>query len=188
MLFITGNVGKYMEAKELFDKAGIRLERKSLHIREGRGSLEEVAMEKALYAFSVFKQPLFVEDSGLFIPYLRGFPGPFSAWAVDKVGIRGILKLMEGAEGDERKAYFKAVVAFTDGKRIMTFSGECHGRISEEERGISKEGLPYDRIFIPEGYGRTFAEDYELKRKLSHRLKAVGKLLEYLKEERLLEY
>ncbi len=138
-------------------------------------SIEDVARDSAMAAYKRCKDSVFVEDSGLFIDFLNGFPGAYSSWVYKKLGNRGILKLMEGAHN--RSATFEAIVAFVKRKgELQLFRGKCHGTISTEERG--KKGFGYDPIFIPDGEHQTFAESIELKNKLSHRYKA---LLEFSK-------
>lgn len=115
-----------------------------------------------------------MEDTGLFINELNGFPGTFSGWTLKKIGARGILKLLQGS--NDRSAYFETCIVYTDGKQTLTSSGRCDGSISDQVRGSS--GFGYDPIFIPTGYTQTFAESITLKNKLSHRYKS---LLEFSK-------
>ncbi len=168
LYFVTGNDNKFKEVRELLSNKGIELKQLKLWLPEIRGSNEEIAIDAALNAYIYLKKPLIVEDSGLFIKALNGFPGEFSKWAYEKVGLDGVLNLMK--DKVDRSAYFKAVVAFTDGKRVETFTGIVEGTISKEKRGQS--GFGYDPIFIPKGVERTFAEDPSLKLRISHRTKA----------------
>ena len=168
MKFVTTNIHKFEEVRTMLKEFGINIERVELKISEVRGTNEEIAMDAALKAYSIIKEPLIVEDSGLFINALNGFPGEFSKWVYNKIKPEGILKLMEGVK--DRSAYFKAVVAYTDGKEIKTFTGIVEGSISYEEKG--NKGFAFDVIFVPEGYSKTFAEMPEVKAKISHRVKA----------------
>jgi XTP/dITP diphosphohydrolase len=138
-------------------------------------SLEEIAREAVAAAYKQCKQPVFVEDTGLFIESLNGFPGTFSAWTLGKLGLSGILRLME--HQPNRRAYFETCIAFKrDITDIAIFKGHCQGTLSIEERGSG--GFGYDSIFIPDGEHQTFAESITLKNKLSHRYKS---LLEFSK-------
>ncbi len=175
ILFATSNKNKFNEAAQMLKAEGIDLKQYSFSYNEIRSdSLEEIARDAITAAYKRCKLPVFVEDSGLFIESLSGFPGAYSSWALNKIGLDGILKLMEGK--DNRSAYFEACIAYRDGYDVVTFRGKCPGRISEEARG--EDGFGYDSIFIPEGEHQTFAESIELKNKLSHRYKS---LLEFSK-------
>jgi len=180
LIFVTGNIGKFKEVKEFFSKAGIRIIHKKLSIEEKRGTPEEIAEDAARQAYKKLRTPLFVEDSGLFIEALNGFPGEFSAWVFKKIGNEGILKLMKGEKN--RCAYFKSVVAYADRGGIRLFDGVCFGKISHRMRGSG--GFGYDPIFIPSGKRFTFAEREDLKTLLSHRYNSLKKLLKFLKEKK----
>ncbi|MEM4165850.1 MAG: RdgB/HAM1 family non-canonical purine NTP pyrophosphatase [Candidatus Bilamarchaeaceae archaeon] len=185
--FATSNENKFKEAKDIFSihcEKSIILNHFTFIHREIRADdLMEVAEEAVLSAYSQIKRPVFVEDTGLFIEALNDFPGPYSGWAQKKIGNDGILKLLEGKN---RRARFETVIAFTlDGAEIVFFRGVCSGHIAEKNRGHS--GFGYDPIFIPDGYSNTFAENIELKNKLSHRYKSLLLFIEHLKNIILLE-
>lgn len=175
--FATSNPHKYSEAKELFDSKGITIKHFNFTHNEIRSdSLEEIAKEAVDFAYGKLKKPVFTEDTGLFIDALNGFPGTYSGWVQKKLGCKGILKLLKGETN--RSAAFRTSIAFHGGKGIQTFEGECIGKIAVKEAGQS--GFGYDPIFLPEGYPQTFAENIELKNKLSHRYKTLSKLSEFL--------
>ena len=180
--FATSNKGKFSEAEKILKHFGINIVHQNLRVEEIRSdSIADVASAAALDAFAELGVPLFVEDSGLFIPSLDGFPGAYSAWAFKKIGNRGMLKLAEG-----EPAEFRACIAYTpDGAEAKTFTGLVRGRLSEELRGSS--GFGYDPIFIPEktpgiqySGEKTFAEVPEMKSALSHRVRALEKFGKYI--------
>lgn len=173
VIFATSNINKFKEAQEIL---GFEITHLKFDYTEIRAeSVDEVARDAARAAHKRCKEPVFVEDTGLFIDSLKGFPGTYSGWVHKKIGVEGVLKLMEGVE--ERSAYFEAVIGYMkDKEHVNLFHGKCHGTISLEPRG--KDGFGYDSIFIPDGEHQTFAESIELKNKLSHRYKA---LLEFSK-------
>ncbi len=182
IVFVTGNKGKFSEAEKILKHFGINIVHQNLCIEEIRSdSIEEVAVNAAFDAFAELKRPLFVEDSGLFIPSLSGFPGVYSAWVFKKIGNEGILKLAK-----EKPAEFRTCIAYTeDGKNVKTFTALVKGEISNESRGSS--GFGYDSIFIPEKtpkirhlWGKTFAEAPEVKSMLSHRVRALEKFGKYI--------
>ncbi len=179
--FATSNRHKFEEAKEALANAGIEIKHFEFRHTEIRSdSLEEIAIDAVKKAYSEIGKPVFVEDTGLFIEALNGFPGTYSSWILEKIGCNGILKLLEAEEN--RKAEFKAAVALNDGKRVKTFTGVCKGRIARHASGES--GFGYDPIFIPEGHSQTFAQNIELKNKLSHRYKSLSELSEFLKRQK----
>ena len=181
VFFATSNQHKFDEASAMLRKKGIRLSHLKLEHRELRSdSLEEIAREAVSAAHKLCGKPVFVEDSGLFIDALNGFPGTFSAWTLKKIGTTGILNLMRGAA--KRDASFEACIAFHDGKKVSVFKGVCPGAIALEARGSS--GFGYDPVFIPHGESSTFAENIELKTNLSHRYKALLEFSKSLMSER----
>jgi len=178
LMFVTGNKHKFSEAERILKGHNIMITHNPIGYEEIRSDdCAAVASAGAKYCYGKVKKPLFVEDSGLFIDKLNGFPGAYSSWVNGKIGIKGILKLMEGEK--DRRAAFKTVVAYADGKGIKTFVGVCKGSIAE--RAIGKGGFGYDPIFIPEGFSKTFSQNTALKGCVSHRRKALEKLAEYLK-------
>lgn len=177
IVFATTNRGKYSEAKKILEKQGLEIERMDFKYNEIRSeSLKEIARDAVLEAYSECEKPVFVEDAGLFIESLNGFPGTYSGWVLKKLGKQGILDLMK--ERKNRKAEFRSVIAYHDGKKPGFFSGVCKGEISVREKG--KLGFGYDPLFVPEGKPLSFAESIELKNKLSHRYKSLKKFSKFL--------
>ncbi len=174
MYFVTGNKHKYEEVSKI-----LQHEIKMLHIPYPEiqaDSLEEVVEYGINYLKDKIEEPFFIEDSGLFIKELNGFPGVFSSYVFKCIGNKGILKLMEGIS--DRKAQFMSVIGFYNG-RMHLFKGISEGKISKEERG--DRGFGYDPIFIPNSSQKTFGEmEIEEKNKFSHRGKAAIKLKQFL--------
>ncbi len=176
LLFITGNKGKVEEARGLLSKLNIEVVQLNLRYPEIQSnSLEEIARQGAEYCYAKLKKPLFVEDSGLFIKALNGFPGPYSSYVFKTIGNSGLLRLMQGIK--KREAYFKSAVAYHDGENVKIFSGIVRGRIGYEAKGSS--GFGFDPVFL---YGtKTFAElSIEEKNKVSHRSKSLAKFARWL--------
>jgi XTP/dITP diphosphohydrolase len=174
--FVTSNEGKFREVKEIGKKYGIEIDWIRREYLEPQGSdLEEIAKISAQLLAEEIREPFFLEDSGLFIEALKGFPGPYSSYVFKTIGNEGILKIMNGVE--DRRAYFLAVIAFWDGEKVLTFKGRVDGRIATEMRG--DKGFGFDPIF--EYNGKTFAEMGEEKNEVSHRRKALESFFEYLK-------
>lgn len=176
--FVTSNKGKAREVGLIFRKHKLGLKvfyAETLEIQSG--SLLEISVLRALQAHKMVGGPVFVEDSGLFIQSLKGFPGPFSSYVYRTLGVEGVLRVL----GDkDRKAVFKSVVCYFDGLREMkTFEGNCQGKIAAKPAG--KGGFGFDPVFIPAGQKKTFAEmSVEEKNRLSHRSQSVSSLCRWL--------
>jgi XTP/dITP diphosphohydrolase len=180
VFFATGNIGKVEEADRIFREENIPLLHLPMKLLEIQAdNLEDIAVFSAQKAWEIQGKPLFVEDAGLFVNELKGFPGPYSSYVFKTISNEGILKLMSKIE--DRSAYFKAVIAFCNGEKTLTFKGEVKGEISRESRG--RHGFGFDPIFIPEeGDGRTFGEmDISEKTAISHRTRALRKFVEWIK-------
>ncbi len=170
IFFITSNKDKFKEASSIINS--VRLKKKDIDYFEVQDSIERVSELGAKFAYQKIKKPLIVEDSGLFIDFLDGFPGPYSAYVYDKIGNKGILKLLSGIE--KREATFKSVISYFDGDIQETFTGSISGRISKYIKG--NMGFGYDPIFIVENQDKTFGEmETGEKNKFSHRKKAFKK-------------
>jgi XTP/dITP diphosphohydrolase len=187
VFFATGNIHKFNEARSILtglDIAVGMLRVKGTEIQSD--SLREIAQASALDAFKRCGLPVIVEDAGLFIDALKGFPGPYAAYAYKTIGNKGLLKLLKGVEN--RKARFQSAIAYCDSeaKAPVVFEGEAEGEITaEERRGSGKAGFGFDPIFKPNGSAKTFAEmTLEEKNGFSHRAKAIRKFAEWYKKLR----
>lgn len=176
IIFVTTNPGKMGEAKEIGREFGIEFLQDRLDCTEIQAdSTEDIAIESAKEAWKDIKKPLIVEDSGVFIKALGGFPGPYSAYVYKTIGTDGITKLMKGVR--DRSAVMKSAVVYTDGKVMKTFLGEVKGDIPNKKRG--KKGFGYDPVFVPEGRKRTFGEDPAYKNQVSHRAQALRRFCKW---------
>lgn len=186
MVFLaTGNFNKFNEARIIlkdFGFASAMLNIKTIEIQND--NLAEIAKRSVIDAFSKCRLPLIAEDAGLFVHALKGFPGPYAAYVYKTISNPGILRLMEKVEN--RKATFRSVIAYYDGKdEPLCFEGETHGEIADKEMwGNSKNGFGFDPIFVPEGEKKTFAEMPIMeKNQLSHRGKGVRKFAEWYRTQ-----
>ncbi|HDQ05782.1 MAG TPA: XTP/dITP diphosphatase [Candidatus Bathyarchaeota archaeon] len=177
--FVTSNIHKFLEARNVLSEYNIataKLRVEAVEIQDD--SLENIAKYSVQDAVKNCGLPVFVEDAGLFIEALNGFPGPYSRYVYDTVGLDGILKLMENVEN--RDAYFMSVIGFgSPEEQPICFVGKVEGKISLQKRGTA--GFGYDPIFIPlEGDGRTFAEMTTAeKNRFSHRAEALRRFAEW---------
>lgn len=179
--FITGNKGKFSEVKEKLKTLDVEIIQKDIGYPEVQAdSLEEVVRYGIEHIREKFSNPFIIEDAGLFINALEGFPGVYSKYVFFTIGCKGILKLLEDRR--KRTAVFRSVYAYSEPKKEPTlFIGECIGTIAAKEKG--EGGFGYDPIFISKGESRTFAEmSISEKNMFSHRGKALDKLVDFLKE------
>ncbi len=175
--FVTSNEHKFLELQEIFRNSGINLEwiRKKYEEIQGEGT-EEISLDSARKITHEINGRFFLEDTGLYIDALNGFPGPYSSYVAGTIGNTGILKLIQGLD---RSCRFLTVITYFDGHEFFQFDGTLRGSISKEIRG--KGGFGYDPIFIPDGQSITLAEmDIETKSSISHRSLAAQRFISHL--------
>lgn len=182
IFFATSNIHKFNEARKALAEYKIAVGMLRVKVLEIQSeSLEDIAKTSVLYAFEKCNLPVIVEDAGLFIEALNGFPGPYAAYVYKTIGNKGLLKLMENIEN--REAKFQSVVAYHSPElRIpVCFKGEIIGEITKEEHKRSS-GFGFDPIFKPANSNKTFAEmSTTEKNRYSHRAKALRKFAEWYK-------
>jgi len=176
--FVTGNIGKVSEVVKMADP-DIKIEQIDYDYPEIQvDELEEVASYGAKHSSQTLGKSIIVEDSGLFIDALGGFPGPYSAYVFKTLGNEGILKLLRGESC--RTATFRSVVGYCEpGGEPLLFVGSVDGVITGEMRG--EGGFGYDPIFA--SGERTFGEMLlEEKNEISHRRGAFEAFLDWFKK------
>jgi XTP/dITP diphosphohydrolase len=188
LVFATNNRYKLDEIRAVagnqievigLDEAGFEGE-----IPEDHDSLEENALQKARYIKGKTGYDCFADDTGLEVDALDGRPGVYSARYAGpqcnaEDNIRKLLSEMQGIR--QRSARFRTVIALIMNGREYLFEGVAEGQIITEKHGGS--GFGYDPVFLPENHRHTFAEmDISLKNKISHRAKAVSKLVDFLEK------
>ena len=186
LFFATGNIHKFNEAREILSHYHISVGMLRVKGDEIQSeSLEEIAETAVANAFKQTGLPIFVEDAGLFIKALKGFPGPYAAYTYKTIHNSGIIKLMENI--DDRTAKFQSVIAYYDHamRQPLCFYGESRGIITKVERWQQgKSGFGFDPIFQPSGSSKTFAEmTIEEKNDYSHRAMAIKKLAEWYRKK-----
>lgn len=113
---------------------------------------QAVSIDKALKYYDLLKRPLVVMDSGLFIDELNGFPGVYTKYALDTIGIDRIIQLLGGGA----RAYTQRTITYFDGDKPQTFTLKLRGALFKEPRGDN--GRNYDRYFLPDNHDKTLAE------------------------------
>lgn len=189
LVFATNNKHKLEEVKDLLPKAIAVLTLNEINcneeIEETATTLEGNAKIKSDHVKIHYGFDCFADDTGLEVEALNGEPGVYSARyageeATFEDNVQKLLAEMEGVQN--RKARFRTVISlYLDGKQLF-FEGICDGFIEVSVSGT--KGFGYDPIFRPLGFDQTFAEmDLNEKGRISHRGKAVKKLVTYLKSQ-----
>ena len=206
--FMTSNEGKVAEAKEHFSHFGIEVKQFDFEATEPQtDDLEIVALSKIDQAIPFIPDEndmILVEDAGLFIEALEGFPGVYSSYALQTIGCEGVLKLLSHLESEDlvvdakiRRAEFRAVAVLYQKGVTKLAEGVCPGRISHNI--AEGEGFGFDPIFIPTDldengdpvetgemgvtstHGNTFGQiSLEEKQLYSHRRRAISNLISNL--------
>lgn len=165
---VTGNKNKAAEVAAFFAGVAEVTHTDFTCVEPQAGTVEEIAHAKAEQSYAALGVPLIVDDTGLFINALAGFPGPYAAYVQETIGNAGVLRLMEGVT--DRSAHFSTAIAYADASGVTVFSGRVDGSITDTERG--GEGFGYDPIFA--SGSSTLAEmSMEEKNRLSHRARAL---------------
>ncbi len=190
LVFATANANKVAEVKM---KLGDGYDFLSLtdigcteEIPETTGTLEGNALQKARYVKDKYGYDCFAEDSGLEIDALSNRPGVDTAhYSGSRDANANMAKVLNELKGEvQRNARFRAVIALIQGENEALFEGRVDGWIAKEMAG--EGGFGYDPIFIPEDHKLTFAQlPQEIKKGISHRSRAVAKLVDHLGGKKL---
>ncbi|RJU95181.1 MAG: non-canonical purine NTP pyrophosphatase [Candidatus Poseidoniales archaeon] len=196
--FMTGNAGKVREAKHALQPLGfdvVQLQVEGVEISEPQADdLEDVARSKIKQAIPHLPSPndaLLVEDAGLFVDSLDGFPGVYSAYALKTIGFNGLLNLLN--DSTQRSGAFHAVAALWLDGEVHISRGICNGEIAMQASG--NDGFGFDPVFVPNPIhidgvdystnGKTFADvGLAEKEMFSHRRKALDGLIQILNESK----
>ncbi|MEP6900187.1 MAG: XTP/dITP diphosphatase [Actinomycetota bacterium] len=192
LLVATNNHGKIKELKELLRDLPVNL--KCLNDFEnifeaqeiGETFAENAVLKANSYALQTGVWSL-SDDSGLEVEALNGAPGVFSARyagenATDEDRIIKLLNELNQTKDESRRARFVCAMAVADEKGEIKFltEGICDGTIGLKPCGVN--GFGYDPIFVPDGFKQTFGElSPTIKRKISHRARAIEKIMRFLR-------
>ncbi len=182
VLFATSNPHKVKEGNAVGKLYGVRFKQIMGNYPEVRDEdVGNVAREGAEYVYKRVGERVIVEDTGLYVNALNGFPGAYSSFVFQKIGNSGIIRLLENHV--DRSAKFVSAIGYRDKNGVQIFEGVAEGTITFEARGSS--GFGYDPIFKPKGNELTFAEDAELKNLVSHRRKSFEKFCKWIKKGKI---
>nr|GLL41249.1 inosine triphosphate pyrophosphatase [Ipomoea trifida] len=169
--FVTGNAKKLEEVRAILGTS-IPFQSLKLDLPELQGEPEEISKEKARIAAKEVKGPVLVEDTCLCFNALKGLPGAYIKWFLQKTGHEGLNNLLMAYE--DKSAYAMCIFSLAIGPNVepITFVGKTLGKIVPA-RGPNDFG--WDPIFEPDGFEQTYAEmPKEEKNKISHRSKALA--------------
>ncbi len=187
LVFVSGNNNKVKEISnklpDFFSLKGLKDLNVFDEIPETSDTFKGNAQQKADYIFEKFGLNCFADDSGLEVDALNGAPGVYSArYAGNQKddNANNLLLISKLKNETNRSARFKTVICLIlEGKHYF-FEGTIEGQIILEARG--GDGFGYDPLFVPNGSNKTFAElTLEVKNQISHRAKAVEKMVSFLK-------
>lgn len=179
IFFVTGNEKKLEEVIAMLGtKFPRELINKNIDLPEYQGEADFISREKCRAAYDVVRCPVIIEDTCLCFNAMKGLPGPYIKWFLDKLGPEGLYKMLDGWE--DKSAEAVCTFAYSTGnpnEPVIIFEGRARGTI------VSPKGPPnfgWDPIFIPDGYTETYAElPKSVKNKISHRHIALRKMKEY---------
>jgi XTP/dITP diphosphohydrolase len=188
LCFATNNKGKLIEIQNLLNDKYQIVSLQDIgcteELEETRPTLEGNSLQKAEYVFNKYKVNCFADDTGLEVEALNGAPGVISAryaglQCSPEDNMNLLLSNLDGVTN--RKARFRTIITLIMDGHIHYFEGTAEGEILTSRSG--KEGFGYDPIFRPAGFDRSFAEmSVEEKNQISHRAKAVKKMVEFLNQ------
>ncbi len=196
IVLASGNPGKKAEIEALLAPFGTRVVTQTeLGITEAdepHETFSENALAKARHVAFATRLPALADDSGLCVDALGGAPGVHSAYFAGRTGdraerdARNNAKLLaEMSEHDDRRAHYECVLVLLRGPgdaQPLIASAQWHGEIARVPRG--EGGFGYDPCFLVPELGKTAAElDPAHKNRVSHRGRALAKLLALLKRE-----
>ena len=189
-ILASNNKKKLVEMQRILSPLGINVKTAKMlgitldDVVEDADSFEGNARIKAYAACKATNMPAIADDSGICVDYLGGAPGVYSArfsGGDDEDNNDLLLEKLQGVPMEKRGAHYACAICcvFPDGKEINV-QGECYGFIGFERDG--NEGFGYDPLFLVDGksFGRYTAEE---KDKISHRGKALRKLVVALQEQ-----
>ncbi|XP_028128914.1 inosine triphosphate pyrophosphatase [Diabrotica virgifera virgifera] len=181
--FVTGNSKKLEEVIQILGSDFPRkLVSKKLDLPELQGDINEISILKAKEAYRQISGPVIVEDTALCFNALKGLPGPYVKWFLEKLGPEGLHQMLFGFE--DKSAEAVCTFAYHPGgenDKVILFQGKTAGTI------VSPKGprdFGWDPCFQPDGYDITYAEMLKTeKNKISHRFKGLDMLRDYFIKE-----
>ena len=171
--FITSNDHKLEEAKKILAVKGVTIIPKQIEIPELQSmNQKEVSQYKADRSFEIIKKPLIVDDAGLFIQRYSGFPGVYTNFISNTIGVAGLYKLIF----DNEPAVFMATVTYTDGSRRFSAQGKVSGVLKKVP---IKQNMVFSDFFFVNDSNESLTGQAQ-KEQPTHRTIALLKLAQWL--------
>lgn len=185
LTFVTGNENKLKEViRILGDNFPLQVVSQKVDLPELQGEPDDISREKCRLAAKEVKGPVICEDTCLCFNALKGLPGPYIKWFLDKLKPEGLYKMLSAYE--DKSAYALCTFAYSSGNpkdEIILFHGKTDGEIVEP-RGPRTFG--WDPCFLPDGFDKTYAElDKDVKNGISHRGRSLEELRKYFEKENI---
>ena len=180
IIFVTHNKGKIASAQNHLK--GVNFKTFEYELEEPRSDdIKYISEAKVRQAYELVNKPCISLDCGFFIEELNGFPRAYVNYALDTIGLEGILKLMEGKEN--RKCSFKECLSYYDGKELHQFMGKHEGTLSEQILGndTDKKWSDLWYIYKPYGYDKTLAQMTDEERTNRIKYESVDSMKEFAK-------
>ena len=180
IIFVTHNKGKIASAQRTLKNVNLKIF--EYELEEPRSDdIKYISKYKVEQAYKIVNKPCISLDCGFWIDELNGFPRAFVNFALETIGIQGILKLMEGK--DNRKCRFTECLSYYDGNELKQFMGYHEGFLSEKVLGkdTSDKWSELWYIYIPYGYDKTLSQMTEEERENRIRNKSVSSMEEFAK-------
>ncbi|MFA6877984.1 MAG: non-canonical purine NTP pyrophosphatase [Fusobacterium sp.] len=179
--FMSKNKRKIQDAQKASDllKLGIEVLHIDYDVEEIQsGDDKKLIKDKVIKAFKVLRRPVCVEQTGIYIKEFGNLPGGLTSIVWDNLGAENFCKFFSRGTNT---VLMKSIVGYCDGQNVKVFLGECYGSIAPKATGIREDRL--DRVFIPRGYYKTFADLGDKKNDISTRIIAFKKFFKYLEGE-----
>ncbi len=189
LTYVTGNYGKYISVKELFEKNDLDINFYKCDLDEPDvNDIKYISLKKALKAYEIIKRPVFVADSGFYInayPNNPGYPGAFVKRSGISTNIEKLIYDMKNVE--DRSCYFLDCLTFYDGDNYYQFFGSCYGNLAYEIKGNDKKEAQSNlwKVFIPNNCTKTLAEmtKEERENRCDGRTSAKEEFIKWYKKE-----
>jgi len=184
-VLVTSNPQKALEIQHALGQFNIAIAVADLDVPEVKDlDIAVVVRAKAEAAYQALRQPVIVDDTGIFFAGYKHFPGAYSKFAFKTLGFKGLFKLIQSGQ----KAYFSSFIGYkaSANAEVKVFQGICRGHLITTLRGKRKPKMPYDNIFIPDGDTLTFSQmTVDGKQRYDHRSKAIRAFAHYWLKQRV---
>lgn len=179
--FVTGNAKKLEELVAILGPSFPRkVVSKKIDLPELQGEINEICIKKCKEAAKLVDGPVLVEDTCLCFNAMKGLPGPYIKWFLEKLGPEGLYQMLAGWE--DKSAQAVCTLGFSEGidSEPIVFQGITKGTIVPPS---GPRDFGWDPVFKPNDYQQTYAEMPKLeKNKISHRYRALAAFQDHFQQ------